>query len=288
MFQGRGVVLLVGCFLFSGVSLAGAPIGTYFQFAPCHDANHLPKPYESSGDKHLEKDALYDAKTYRGELVKKITGLLSTVLHEKICMSTVDIDESTKSPSWWFLLAKPQAVLALEKQQVPIHPLKQLALFPNQDGSYCSNLVVKTDSDMYSMSDLKNKDIVITSYQSMGDYVYPHALLGHYFKENHIHFSPGQDGESTHDIVKGFFDPKQDHHLALIAYDKALEPYAKQFRVLMKFCGLPEYTLIANDKLISAEKITEISKALEKHKGQHFSWVAPNMKRLQSFQAYLK
>jgi ABC-type phosphate/phosphonate transport system substrate-binding protein len=108
----------------------------------------------------------------------------------------VDRKEAINNINWWLLLPKPEGLLQLKNKNIAFHALKQISVYPSFDGTHCSSLIVNFKNPIYSLADLKNHTILVSSYHSTSTYMYPHYLLKDFFKENHIKLIPGKKNEN--------------------------------------------------------------------------------------------
>ena len=262
-------------------------IGAYWAFAPCssdiQNSEKISLKYESNGKVRVGDGDLYDQTTYRGEIATNLVKLFSKALHVNICVIAEPSKLAISDPKWWLLLPKPIGLFQLEKRKFPISILKQISVQPNSDGTYCSSLVVKKKSKLLSLGDLHDREIVIPSYSSTGSYLYPNSILKNYFKKYNIHYKTGIIGESKIELVKNFFKSETSNSSALMIWDNELEPYKSKYRTIMQFCGIPDYILVANNKVVSKKQINEIDKALEKYHGDHITWINPDRESFDSF-----
>lgn len=281
----RLIKIYLICFLFipSICISAGPIIGTYWSFAPClsDTSQKSLDVFQSDGTRYIEKGQLYEKNTYRNELANDISKLLSHLLDTKICVRLEPISTAINNPNWWVLFPKPEGIYKLEAKKYPFSYIKEIAVLPNKDGTYCSNLVVKNQSKIYSMADLNGKEILIPEKASVGSYLYPNSILKYYFQHNNIRFKTGKPGDSKLKLVRDFFNSKQDD--ALLIWDNALLEYRGKYKSLIEFCGIPDYILISNDKFVSKKQNQLIIRALEEYHGKYISWVTPNKERLKAF-----
>jgi len=283
--------LIFSLMLLSTYNFAAFPIiGSYWAFSPCSSV--IPSAqsvkHESNGKVSIGNNELYDKKTYRGELGIHLVKLLSNALHENICVSAEPSSMAVSDPTWWLLLPKPLGLLELEKRKFPISVLKQITVFPNKDGTYCSSLVVNKKSNLRSLADLHGKQIIIPSYSSVGSYIYPNSILKNYLKRYNIKYKTGVIGQSKIELAKNYFNSETSNDSALMIWDNELEIYKKRYRTLLQFCGIPDYILIANNKLVSKKQVKEINKALEKYHFHHISWINPDRESFNLFYNAIK
>ncbi len=280
------MVVITAAFLIPHVCFSDAPIvGRLWQLAPCtsKSTDTNLSNYESNGAIFKKKGELYDEMTYRGELAFQTAKLLTKVLHTDICVSLVDATQAIENPSWWFLLPKHLRIRELEKNKVPFHALKQISVNPSKNGTYCSNLVVRENSKIATLGDLQNKDVLVSSNYSSGSYLYPKRVLNDFFKTNHVHFVAMKKDDNELAGLKLFFSSPQYNNSAMLAYDVLLDQYEGKYKSLLKFCNIPDYVLLANDKFVSEKQRQAIDLALKNYRGKYISWIDPDMDQINRF-----
>ena len=145
---------------------------------------------------------------------------------------------------------------------------------------YSSYLIVKKDSDVFSLADLSNSTILTGIKSSFSTFIYPQYVLGEFFKINNINLI----NSTTH--KKEVADFESNKAKAAFVNNYILSPEElKQYRVIMEFNWLPDYLVVVNNKVVSKQQASDIKQQLLNQTGRSsFSYHEPDQKLIDAFQ----
>ena len=145
---------------------------------------------------------------------------------------------------------------------------------------YSSYLVVKKDSNVYSLADLSDSTILTGKKSSFSTFIYPQYVLGEFFKKNNINLiNSTSDKKEVAD-----FEGNKATAAFVNNYNTSPEEF-KQYRVLMEFNWLPDYLVVVNNKVVSKQQASDIKQQLLNQTGRNsFSYHEPDQKLIDDFQ----
>ena len=150
----------------------------------------------------------------------------------------------------------------------------------NNDG-YSSYLIVKKDSNFYSLADLADSTILASTKVSFSTSIYPQYVLGSFFEDNNITLlhSPSHKKELA--------DFEANEASAAFVNNYIVSPSElKKYRVIMAFHSLPDYLVVVNKSVVSESQASQIKHQLLNQTGRgSFSYHEPNDNLIKSYQS---
>ena len=145
---------------------------------------------------------------------------------------------------------------------------------------YSSYLIVRKDSNIYSLADLSNSEILTSAKSSLSTSVYPQYVMGEFFKKNKITIvnSPSYNRELDD------LDSNKAKAAFVNNYILSLGEL-KSYRVIMQFNWLPDYLVVVNNNALSKQQVSKIKqKFLLQNARIGYSFYKPNLKLIDSYQ----
>ncbi len=253
------VMFLLGC----SISSYAAPVAGYF-FQACDDSS----------------SAMKNTPPYMLEIANDTSKVIK---QGPLCAYKLQMKQPEKN--WTVALVPFQTLSYFDNLQSPYQVVAQISdsSTGNNDG-YSSYLIVKKDSNFYSLADLANSTILASTKASLSTSIYPQHVLGSFFKDNNITLLNSLSSK------KEMADFESNKASAAFANNYILSPSElKKYRVIMAFHWLSDYLVLVNKSVVSESQASQIKRQLLNQTGRgSFSYHEPNDNLIKSYRSIIK
>ena len=252
------VMFLLGC----SVSSYAAPVAGYF-FQACDDPS----------------SAMKNTPPYMLEIANDTSKVIK---QGPLCAYKLEMKQPEKN--WTVALVPFHTLSYFDNLQSPYQVIAQISdsSTGNNDG-YSSYLIVKKDSNFYSLADLADSTILASTKVSFSTSIYPQYVLGSFFEDNNITLlhSPSHKKELA--------DFEANEASAAFVNNYIVSPSElKKYRVIMTFHWLPDYLVLVNKSVVSESQASQIKHQLLNQTGRgSFSYHEPNDNLIKSYQSII-